>query len=126
MLRRTGLTADPDKARAWHQRSAVTAAANRGPGSRLRPVSDRQRARNAAYRPVRDRYLEQHRDCEARAPGCTGRALHVHHRRGRMKLRDGPDRLIDDSEFCSVCPNCHEWIENSVEALGTEFKLTRL
>lgn len=45
--------------------------------------------------------------CDVRAEGCTGRAVHTHHRKRRSQGGDGsPANLL------AVCLNCHQQIHD--------------
>ena len=47
--------------------------------------------------------------CEARAPGCTGRAQHRHHK--KTKARGGSD---SPANIAMVCFSCHRRIHDHV------------
>lgn len=47
------------------------------------------------------------RRCEARLPGCQGRAVHVHHRRPR-----GRGGSNDPANLLATCRKCHVWIHD--------------
>ena len=88
----------------------------------MRKVSKKQSANLRQYKKVREAYLESNPNCEAKTSNCTYIAQEIHHVRGRCG-----NLLQDDSNFLSVCRNCHVWIENNVkEAKELGFSKSRL
>ena len=88
----------------------------------IRKISQKQASKINQYLKVRDKYLANNPNCEAKIIGCSYEANEVHHKKGRC----GND-LIDDSYFLAVCRNCHNWIEGNVmEAKELGFSLNRL
>lgn len=48
--------------------------------------------------------------CEAQAPGCTGRAVHAHHRKRRSQGGDN-----SSANLLRVCVQCHTYIHANPE-----------
>lgn len=75
--------------------------------SALRKASVRQRDVIRVYSKLRKKYLEIHPLCECDLPGCTRKAVEIHHKKGRGK------NTTDVSTFLAVCRSCHDWIHNN-------------
>jgi hypothetical protein len=63
------------------------------------------------------------RHCEIRAPGCTGTAQGIHHKKGKSSI----ELLLDERYWIPSCNHCNNWVEiypTEAEKLG--FKLSRL
>ena len=113
--RRTPLAADPDKTRAWQDRSR-----------RRLPARSKKRIAEAPTRAaVRAEVLDRDRGCRARgiAPGpCAarpGRApLEVHEVVSRARR---PGGHLDPENCLALCPGHHDWVTEhptDAEALG--------
>lgn len=73
----------------------------------IKKVSDKLKINLSIYRPIRDKFLEENEECEAKLPGCTFFATEVHHPSGRLgKL------LYDINNMKGLCHNCHVTCEN--------------
>jgi len=72
----------------------------------MRKVSKKQSANLRQYKKVRESYLEDNPNCQAKLSGCSYAATEIHHKKGRIG-----NLLQDDTYFLSVCRNCHQWIE---------------
>ena len=125
MKRGEGLKTDPDKVRAWQQRSRRQL--DRGePLKRTRFVS-RKKKRTLAYEAELEAvtpalYRRSGGRCEARIPGiCTAVARHRHHRWRRGQ--HGPNTLAN---LLHVCWACHTWGHANVgRGLAIGFLLKR-
>jgi len=72
----------------------------------IKKVSKKMQSELSIYRPIRDKFLEDNPECEAKLAGCTFFATEVHHPAGRLgKL------LYDITNMKSVCHNCHHIAE---------------
>lgn len=97
-MKRGRLKVDPDKVRAWQQRSRKA----------LPAMSARKRGNHGPW--TRAKVVVRRRSgglCEARTgERCAGRGQHVHHvlPRSRGGKDNGSTPLLD------VCFPCHEWI----------------
>jgi len=82
-------------------------------------ISEKQKERLKRYRILRDAYMNEHKQCEARIEGCTISSQSLHH----LKGRDG-DNLFN--HFMATCNHCHEKIERmGAEVYELGFKLKR-
>ena len=73
-------------------------------------VSKKRQKETVKYLKIRAEYLNEHKLCEAKLPGCTTFATEIHHVRG------GEERSItylDTSTYMAVCRSCHNRIHNS-------------
>ena len=68
--------------------------------NKIKPLSDKRAEELATYRPIRDKYLEEHPDCEVK--DCDKKSTHIHHKNGRRGKM-----LYDDNYFMAVCNSCH-------------------
>lgn len=85
-----------------------TAAKKKGgdkPRARIKPVSDKQKVRNAEYSKLRKAFLEENPKCQAE--GCKELASEVHHRGRRGK------NLCRADLFMAVCRQHHDQIERN-------------
>lgn len=73
----------------------------------LKKVSEKRKVENKEYKTLRAVYLENHKFCEVKFKGCTGKATEIHHDEGRANAR-----LNDVANFVSICRNCHTITEN--------------
>jgi hypothetical protein len=70
-------------------------------------VSQKQLDRLKAYKKVRDKYMAEHKHCEALiASVCTHKATELHHKAGRTG-----ELLTNTDYFLAVCSGCHHFIE---------------
>lgn len=69
-------------------------------------VSEKQIERLAKYRKVRDQFMKEHQNCQARLQGCTIKATDCHHSRGKVG-----DLLTDKRYFKALCMSCHNYVE---------------
>lgn len=75
---------------------------------KIKVISDSMRAKYAKYRPLRDKYMVEHPDCEI----CGNRSQDLHHKAGRVG-----DLMSNIDYFMAVCRKHHNWIhENPKEA----------
>lgn len=92
----------------------------------MRAVSKKKAAANRAYAKVRELVHERSDGwCEARLPGCLGRATNCHHVLPRSAGgTDTPDNLLD---LCgSGTTGCHGWIEhNRTDAMALGYLKSR-
>lgn len=85
-------------------------------------VSEKQLQRLAKYRKVRDQFMKDHPQCQARLKGCTIKATDIHHARGKVG-----DLLTDKRYFKALCRDCHSYLEvHPNEAKEKGFSLSRL
>jgi hypothetical protein len=88
-------------------------------GNRLSPISEKEAARLAKYRPIRDKFLRENPTCLFK--GCKGKST-VHHAKGRSG-----DLLWDVSTFRNLCFLHHQWAEeHPAEAKELGLTETRL
>lgn len=77
-------------------------------------VSKKRAKEEIKYIKVRYEYLNNHKFCEAKLPGCTVSSTDIHH------IRGGEERsktFLDSSTYMAVCRVCHNRIHlNSKEA----------
>lgn len=88
----------------------------------MRQISKKQSANLRIYKKVREIYLNDNPNCEAKLQGCSYEATEIHHKKGRVG-----NLLQDDFYFLAVCRCCHVWIEeNPVKAKELGLSLSRL
>ena len=89
----------------------------------LKRRSKKRAAQEREYAQRRQRYLEDHWRCQARAcRDCRSWASEIHHQRGRVGAR-----LLDERYWLAVCRPCHQWIEeHPAEARGRGWTLSRV
>lgn len=73
------------------------------PGQR----SEKMKGVIAALKPLYDRFLSNHPDCEVRTEVCTGQSECIHHTQGR-----GIKVILDDSKWKASCSACNNHVEN--------------
>lgn len=90
--------------------------------TRIKPLGKSRAADYRIYIPIRDKFLDEHEECEAKLPGCTWKSVDVHHPAGKIgKL------LYDVNNMLAVCRLCHDWCEDHPEkAKEMEFSKSRL
>lgn len=85
-------------------------------------VSQKQVERLAKYRKVRDQFMKEHPNCQARLDGCTIKATDTHHAKGKVG-----DLLTDKRYFKALCRSCHNYVEtHPEEAKKLELSANRL
>lgn len=87
-----------------------TAAKKKGgdkPRTRIKPVSDKQKARNAEYSKLRKAFLEERKVCQM--PGCKKAPDDIHHKRGRKGKN-----LTDTSTWAALCREHHDYCHQNV------------
>lgn len=85
-------------------------------------VSANQIERLAKYRKVRDQFMNENKNCQARLENCTIKATDIHHSKGKIG-----DLLTDKRYFKALCRNCHSYLEvHPNEAKEKGFSLSRL
>lgn len=83
--------------------------------------SEKMRGIISALRPLYDKFLAAHPDCEIRTEVCTGQAECVHHTEGR-----GVKVILDDSKWKASCSACNGEVENKdAEAKANGNKVSR-
>jgi len=61
--------------------------------------------------------------CAITAPGCTGTAQGIHHKKGKSNI----ELLMDERYWIPACNHCNTWVEMyPAEAEKKGFKLSRL
>ena len=74
------------------------------------------------YRKVRDEFMKEHPNCQARLQGCTIKATDLHHRAGRSG-----NSLTDTEYFMALCRPCHNKIEDGGKwVYELAFKINRI
>lgn len=68
--------------------------------------SEKMKGIISALRPLYDRFLKDHPDCEIGSEVCTGQATEVHHAEGR-----GVKVILDDAKWKAACHDCHMRLE---------------
>lgn len=87
----------------------------------LRPRSSKQQKLEAAYKVLRETFLDAHPMCQAHLSGCTLKATDIHHKAGRGEY------LLDQSTYLAVCRTCHTYIEtHPEESKELSFSVERL
>lgn len=78
--------------------------------TRLSPISEKTRARNAELSELTGDYLRRFPLCEARYfDGCQRYASEVHH---VVPKSLAPELVLDERNFLAVCRLCHSTIED--------------
>lgn len=77
----------------------------------IKKVSEKMKIKLKTYRELRKEYLEKHPYCFANLPGCTKKAVDVHHlgRRG--------SNLNAEETFMAVCRSCHDYLHSRMSAV---------
>jgi 5-methylcytosine-specific restriction endonuclease McrA len=68
----------------------------------LKPISDKRKKQQAAYRVLREDYLKRHKNCEICG---TPNPSDIHHKGGRSE-----DKLNDFTNVMALCRPCHHKI----------------
>lgn len=85
-------------------------------------VSAKQLENLKKYRKVRDEFMKEHPNCQARLHGCTIKATDCHHRAGRSG-----NSLTDTEYFMALCRPCHNKIEDGGKwVYELAFKINRI
>ena len=88
----------------------------------MRQISKKQSANLRIYKKVREIYLNNNPNCEAKLQGCSYEATEIHHKAGKTG-----DLLFNTKYFLAVCRTCHNWIEgNPKEAKQMNLSVDRL
>lgn len=88
---------------------------------KIKPFADSMLKKLAIYRPLRDKYLEDHTLCEIKSSVCTGLATELHHKKPRAYF------LCDVTIFCASCRPCNDFVERHHEwAREKGFKIDHL
>ena len=92
----------------WNSHDIKGLSSTKKPTARkpLAAKSSKQEKLDVLYSTIRGTYLKMNPLCKAKLPGCQLNATDVHHMVGRIG-----ERLLDTSNFLSVCRTCHNWIE---------------
>lgn len=81
----------------------------------------RQKANREYAEKSRPRWVGK--QCKISAPGCTGMAQGIHHKKGKSSI----ELLLDERFWIQSCNNCNTWVElYPAEAEKKGFKLSRL
>jgi hypothetical protein len=76
----------------------------------------------AEYKPLRDAFLAENKECEVRYDGCTKKATEVHHMAGRTNKM-----LCDVQYFLPICRSCHRKVtDDSAGAIENGFSKRRI
>lgn len=77
-----------------------------------RKISENHASKLREYWVLRDKFLEENKECKIELPGCTKLSTDVHHTRGRGIW------LLVVEFFLPSCRKCHDWVtEHSKEAI---------
>lgn len=88
----------------------------------MRQISKKQSANLRIYKKVREKYLSDNPNCQAKLIICSYDATEIHHKKGRIG-----NLLQDDNYFLAVCRSCHRWIEeNPAKSKELGLSLSRL
>jgi hypothetical protein len=91
--------------------SAKCKAKNKKSGVGIKPMSDKMQADYIIYRPIRDRYMDEHPVCEVK--GCCKPSVDLHHKARRTGYADeesinkGFKLLWDTRYFMAICRSHH-------------------
>lgn len=67
-------------------------------------VSKKRQKETVEYLKIRTEYLNEHKLCEAKLPGCSGFSTEIHH------IKGGEERsttYLDTNYFMAICRTCH-------------------
>jgi hypothetical protein len=89
---------------------------------KIKQVSKKREKANREYaKKSRPRWMN--RQCDIRAPGCTGTAQGIHHKKGKSSI----ELLLDMQYWIPACNHCNLWVEvHDRQARELGFKLPRL
>ncbi|SEV88638.1 hypothetical protein SAMN05428988_0127 [Chitinophaga sp. YR573] len=91
------------------------------PGKIARFSKKRQRANREYAEKSRPLWIGKH--CAISAPGCTGTAQGIHHKKGKSSI----ELLLDERYWIPACNHCNTWCEIfPAEAEKEGFKISRL
>lgn len=71
--------------------------------------SKKRKVENKEYKTLRKVYLENHKECEVRFPGCGKKSVDVHH---SYSGKDRNKHFLDILSWIPVCRKCHAEIHN--------------
>ena len=84
--------------------------------------SKKREEENEIYFEQREKFLAAKKKCEANLPGCTKKAVEVHHMIGRSGAN-----FLDTETWAAVCRSCHKFLEeNPIEAKELGLSVSRL
>ena len=108
-MKRSPLKTDPDKVRAWQQRSSQPLAVNHP----IRKVGRLGNINKAARQKIAEIAQEENmRECELKLEGCTRNwPLAPAHRHKRAWYAGDADKLSDRKQWICACQTCHDQIE---------------
>jgi len=72
----------------------------------IKKVSEKRAAELVEYKPLRNKFLQDRPNCEARLEVCTGRATDIHHK--SVSALD----FLNVETWLPVCRSCHIALEN--------------
>jgi len=91
------------------------------PGKIAQFSKKRQRANRQYSEKSRPMWKGKH--CAISAPGCTGTAQGIHHKKGKSSI----ELLLDEKHWIPACNHCNAWVEIfPIEAEKKGFKVSRL
>lgn len=90
--------------------------------SKISQFSKKREKANREYsKESRPYWIGKH--CTIQAPGCTGTAQGIHHKKGKSSI----ELLLDERYWIPACNHCNTWVECfPAEAEKKGFKLSRL
>lgn len=87
---------------------------------RIAPVAAKRAKQLAAYRPKRDKFMQEHPVCMA--PGCSKPSTELHHKIGREGKR-----LLMEEHWTALCSSCHrKYTDDSKTAIEIGVSKSRL
>ena len=70
-------------------------------------VSKKRQKETVEYLKIRTEYLNEHKLCEAKLPGCSGFSTEIHH------IKGGEERsttYLDTTTYMAICRSCHSYV----------------
>lgn len=74
------------------------------PKKKIKKRSNKQIAKDEQYSTLRKDYLSKNEMCEAALPGCSGKAIEIHHKSYRGVNQN------DEETWIGICRSCHNFI----------------